>query len=99
MMAGDAVTKQTTRVLLGKGWNLIGMPYLKSLRWDEVQIMTSSAEILTLDQAERAGLIAKVLWIYDASTNDYNTTDVMEAFKAYWIQAFEAMTLIIPRPL
>jgi len=97
-LKGDAITRPTTRVLLGKGWNLIGMPYLQPLRWDGIQIMTASAEVLNFNQAERAGLIAKVLWIYDARTNDYQTVDVMEPFKAYWIQAYETVTLIIPRP-
>ena len=95
---GDAVTQPTVRVLLRKGWNLIGSPYLKAVRWDQVKIETSSAKILSVSQAERAGVLAKVLWVYDAGTNDYVTAEVMEPFKAYWNQAFEGATLLILRP-
>lgn len=96
---GDVVTQSMTRVLADSGWNLISSPYLQSLRWDQVRIQTTAGEILSVEQAERAGLIAKVLWIYDAQANDYQTTDTLEPFKAYWVQVFEDVTLLIPRPL
>ena len=95
---GEVVTKLQTPVSLQKGWNMIGQPYLSSVSWDSVRLQTTSGAEFSVEQAQRAGIISKALWIYDRTTDDYKQAKTLEPYKAYWIQANEDATLLIPKP-
>ncbi len=97
-VAGEVITQSQTSVLLDAGWNMIGQPYMSKVRWDNVRIQTTTGQVLSLDQAERAGVIDKTLWGYERGSDTYKQATMLERYKAYWIEVNEDCTLLIPRP-
>lgn len=78
-------------VALHGGWNMIGMPYSKSVMLKDLQVRTiSTGEIKPYMDAVRDGLIGNTLYYLNADNYDFasfndNPPATLEPWTGYWI--------------
>jgi hypothetical protein len=90
-------------VSLDAGWNQIGSPYTRTIRFDQATVIGSDGIERTLMEAASAGLIVPTLFAYDPILNDYTyplelEDLVMEPYVGYWFLVLRPVTLVYPTP-
>jgi uncharacterized repeat protein (TIGR03803 family) len=90
----------TLTIPLTAGWNLIGDPYTAAVPLSSLIVMDGAGHSYSLTQADLNGLVYNTLYGYDTASNSYqaHTTDAIQPYVGYWIDAFETCTLQIPSP-
>ena len=89
------------------GWNLIANPFALPVPWtlEEIRVRSAASEV-TLADAQENGLMEDFAWgwngkayslVYDSILSTGQAA-VLEPFKGYWVQAHEAVTLVLPPP-
>jgi hypothetical protein len=86
-----------TAVSLAKGWNIIGSPYTTDLDIASVKVKYGSNPVMSLVDADKAGIARGYLWGYDTTTGDYilihpalsGDNRTIKGWKGYWIRALQ----------
>lgn len=100
---------QPITIHLRSGWNLVGQPFIKALKWDTQAITvvttTGSAPAALMDSG---GAVAGYAWGWDPAKGAYypimdpafasGTVGRLEPWQAYWVRAFRDCDLILPAP-
>lgn len=93
--------KSPQRILLKKGWNQFGNPFVYSIPWGRVQVW-SSAQVgaLSIEEAAARNMIRRTIYWYDPIIGEYQySSDPMTwllPWQGYWIKAMQDCQLIIP---
>jgi C1A family cysteine protease len=96
LYAGVLPSGETT-VSLAKGWNIIGSSYTSDLDIGSVKVKYANNPVMSLVDADKAGLVRGYLWGYDPTTGDYilihpalsGDNRTIKGWKGYWIRALQ----------
>ena len=105
-IVGEAVGtgKQTMEqhLVLGKGWNMVGNPFVYPVYWGSV-LVYSGGLTKTLDDAYRSRWIDKTLFSWNTDKWDYDITSdsatLLNPWKGYWVNTYRPLTLVIRPPV
>lgn len=96
-------TTSTTRIIqLRPGWNQIGNPWLYSIAWGRFRVLKdASVGSVDLSEAIRQNWLNGTLYWLNMTTNQYDYSSapatLLKPWMGYWVRAYEAVTLIVPR--
>jgi hypothetical protein len=90
-----------------QGWNLVGQPFIKAVKWD-----VSAIKVSALGQKkslrDAADWVAGYAWGWNAAAEEYylvcdqsivpDATGSLAPWQAYWIKASRECDLILPAP-
>ncbi len=90
-------------IKLRPGWNLIGTPFISSVRWNSAAIQVETGAVRRpLVSANDA--VKNFAWGWDAAAGDYylvndtSATPNLMPWQAYWVKAMINCNLIVPAP-
>jgi len=93
-----APTDRPYSLAINSGWNLIGNPFLTSIRWSDVSIQVpGQSSNLTLAQALQQKVLQAGLLTLAGGTQ-YRDSSTLEPWVGYWVRANRPVTLLIPPP-
>lgn len=107
MIVGEALGtgKQALeqRIVLARGWNMIGNPFVYPVYWGQVLVYLYGYDTVTLDDAVSLRLMDKTLFSWNTSKWDYDITSdkstLLNPWKGYWVNAKQPVTLIFRPPV
>jgi uncharacterized repeat protein (TIGR03803 family) len=85
-------TSPTFDIPLNSGWNAVGDPYYVPV---SLTNLTFEDGLDDYSQAVSIGLIGKVAWEYDQSTNSYFPTNKLDPGKGVWIYSIVPSTMTV----
>lgn len=96
-------------IKLYSGWNMIGQPFIKPLKWDisKIKVKIGAVE-KTLALAAEENLIDDYAWGWNPTDWQYyivydpavvpGATDSMASWEGYWIKAYVDCEIVLPSP-
>jgi len=97
VVSGD-ITPAMVTVSLTAGWNMIGNPHTGTVSWATVKVRLANGTLLSMTEAQRRNIIARILWHYDPLQRRYLRTIQLKPFEGYWIYAYRGCSLVVARP-
>jgi hypothetical protein len=92
-----APTDRPFSIPLSSGWNLIGAPFLSSVRWSDVKVQVAGQSTpITTTQAIQQGVLKAGLLTLGGSP--YRDSSTLEPWTGYWVKATRSVTLLVPPP-
>ncbi len=99
---------QAAVINLKAGWNLIGLPFIKSVAWNPTAITVRYGGS-TKPLAEARDAVADYAWGWDSAAETYylvcdptwyypGSIGEMRPWQAYWVRAYKDCDLILPAP-
>ena len=100
-------------IALRPGWNLVGQPFIKSVKWDLAAIMVQRPGLASVSLGEAGGLVNPYAWGWMPSSEDpltgayYLVCDPemfpgavgqLDPWRAFWIKSNVECSLVLPAP-
>ncbi len=92
---------------LKRGWNIIGVPFIKPVKWDVDAVKVEVAGVRK-SLAASADVLSNFAWGWNSTTGAYflvadasvgaGATDLLQPWQAYWVKATSACKLVLPAP-
>ncbi len=96
---GSEDIETNRNILLKEGWNLFGYDSNKPFYWLDA-ILNNGTEEKTLDEAQSAAWLQGTIYYYNKGLGYYQfipqDISYLETKNAYWLYAFEDLTLTLP---
>jgi hypothetical protein len=91
-----APTDRPFSIPVTAGWNLIGDPFLTSVRWADVQVQVTGSQPVSQSQAVEQGILRPGQITLSGSS--YRDSSTLEPWTGNWVRANRSATLLIPPP-
>ena len=105
---------QPAVVHLQPGWNMVGQPFISSVKWDSTAITVQEDGGTPMSLSQASDVVANFAWGWTPSgtnltTGSYylvsdanataNSVSVLRPWQAFWIVAYKTCDLILPAPV
>ncbi|MEW5946840.1 MAG: hypothetical protein AB1742_11640 [bacterium] len=100
-VTSTGITSTTSSVQLSQGWNMVGVPYNKSVNWDSGVKAKNSQGSFALGSAEADAIVVSTVYTFDPAAGTYSPVTITGAVQfnpwdCFMIKALQSAELVFP---